>query len=225
MLDTEGNVVYSAFKGVDLGTNLFEGPYRLSNLSEAYRTAMDRNIVGDVVHRRLRRLQPEPRQSRRVGGDPHRRRRRGHRRARDRAADRPDQRRHDRRWRVGGERARQDGRDLHRRRGPRHAVDLAAAAGGSRRIRGGCGRRRSPAGRCRTERAERQHAPAADDRGRGRDAGARRRGRHAARARLSRARQPHRVRAAQRRRTELGDRLAGDLGRGAGRRSRTSPAT
>ena len=32
MLDTEGNVVYSAFKGVDLGTNLFDGPYRLSNL-------------------------------------------------------------------------------------------------------------------------------------------------------------------------------------------------
>ena len=49
MIDTEGNVVYSAFKGVDLGTNLFDGPYRLSNLSEAYRTAMDRNIVGDVV--------------------------------------------------------------------------------------------------------------------------------------------------------------------------------
>ncbi len=49
MLDTEGNVVYSAFKGVDLGTNLFDGPYRLSNLSEAYTTAMDRNIVGDVV--------------------------------------------------------------------------------------------------------------------------------------------------------------------------------
>ena len=31
--------------------------------------------------------------------------------------DRPDQRRHDRRRRVGGERARQDGRDLHRGRG------------------------------------------------------------------------------------------------------------
>ena len=49
MLDTEGNVVYSAYKGVDLGTNLFDGPYRLSNLSEAYTPAMDRNIVGDVV--------------------------------------------------------------------------------------------------------------------------------------------------------------------------------
>lgn len=49
MLDTEGNVVYTAFKGVDLGTNLFDGPYRLSNLAGAYREAMDRNIVGDVV--------------------------------------------------------------------------------------------------------------------------------------------------------------------------------
>jgi class 3 adenylate cyclase len=49
MLDTDGNVVYSAYKGVDLGTNLFDGPYRLSNLAAAYREAMDRNIVGDVV--------------------------------------------------------------------------------------------------------------------------------------------------------------------------------
>lgn len=49
MLDTQGNVVYSAYKGVDLGTNLFTGPYHLSNLSKAYTTAMDQNIVGDVV--------------------------------------------------------------------------------------------------------------------------------------------------------------------------------
>lgn len=49
MLDTQGNVIYTAYKGVDLGTNLFDGPYRLSNLAEAYRQAMDRNIVDDVV--------------------------------------------------------------------------------------------------------------------------------------------------------------------------------
>ena len=49
MLDTEGNVVYTAFKGVDLGTNLFDGPYRLSNLAVAYREVMDRNIIDDVV--------------------------------------------------------------------------------------------------------------------------------------------------------------------------------
>ncbi|GAB3603787.1 adenylate/guanylate cyclase domain-containing protein [Microbacterium aureliae] len=49
MIDTRGNVVYTAFKGVDLGTDLFEGPYRLSNLAEAYRQVMGGNIVGEVV--------------------------------------------------------------------------------------------------------------------------------------------------------------------------------
>lgn len=49
MLDTRGNVVYSAFKGVDLGTNLFEGPYRLTNLADAYRESMATNLVGNVV--------------------------------------------------------------------------------------------------------------------------------------------------------------------------------
>ncbi|WP_243075641.1 adenylate/guanylate cyclase domain-containing protein [Microbacterium sp. SS28] len=49
MLDTQGNIVYTAFKGVDLGANLLEGPYRLSNLAAAYREVMSRNIVGDVV--------------------------------------------------------------------------------------------------------------------------------------------------------------------------------
>ena len=49
MIDTSGHVVYSAFKGVDLGANLLDGPYQLSNLAEAYRQAMSTNIVGDVV--------------------------------------------------------------------------------------------------------------------------------------------------------------------------------
>lgn len=49
MLDTRGNVVYTAFKGVDLGTNLLDGPYRLSNIADAYREVMSRNIVGEVV--------------------------------------------------------------------------------------------------------------------------------------------------------------------------------
>ena len=49
MLDTQGNVVYTAFKGVDLGANLLDGPYRLSNLADAYREVMSRNIVGEVV--------------------------------------------------------------------------------------------------------------------------------------------------------------------------------
>ncbi|BDV29747.1 adenylate/guanylate cyclase domain-containing protein [Microbacterium terricola] len=49
MLDTDGNVIYTAYKGVDLGTNLLDGPYRMSNLATAYRDTMSRNIVGDVV--------------------------------------------------------------------------------------------------------------------------------------------------------------------------------
>ena len=49
MLDTQGNVVYTAFKGVDLGANLLDGPYRLSNLADAYRQVMSHNIVGEVV--------------------------------------------------------------------------------------------------------------------------------------------------------------------------------
>ncbi|MGC5172926.1 adenylate/guanylate cyclase domain-containing protein [Microbacterium sp. DT81.1] len=49
MLDTEGNVIYTAFKGVDLGTNLFDGPYRLTNLADAYREVMSANLVGNVV--------------------------------------------------------------------------------------------------------------------------------------------------------------------------------
>lgn len=49
MIDTRGRVVYTAFKGVDLGTDLLEGPYRLSNLAAAYRTAVDRNIATEVV--------------------------------------------------------------------------------------------------------------------------------------------------------------------------------
>ena len=49
MIDTEGNVVYSAFKGVDLGADLLDGPYQLSNLADAFRQAMSANIVGEVV--------------------------------------------------------------------------------------------------------------------------------------------------------------------------------
>ena len=36
LLDTRGNVVYSAYKGVDLGTNIFTGPFKGSNLTTAY---------------------------------------------------------------------------------------------------------------------------------------------------------------------------------------------
>ena len=79
MIDTQGNVVYSAFKGVDLGTNLLDGPYRLSNLVGGVPRVDEPQHRRRGRARRLRRVQPEPGQSRRLGGDPDRRRR--HRRS------------------------------------------------------------------------------------------------------------------------------------------------
>lgn len=49
LIDTTGNVVYSAYKGVDLGTNLLEGPYAYSNLAATYREVMGRNILAEVA--------------------------------------------------------------------------------------------------------------------------------------------------------------------------------
>jgi class 3 adenylate cyclase len=48
LLDTSGNVVYTAYKGVDLGTNLLTGPYREGELREAYQHAMASNAVDYV---------------------------------------------------------------------------------------------------------------------------------------------------------------------------------
>ena len=49
LLDTAGNVIYTANKGVDLGTNILTGPYRESNLREAYQKAMASNTVDYVA--------------------------------------------------------------------------------------------------------------------------------------------------------------------------------
>lgn len=49
LLDANGNVVYTAFKGVDLGTNIVTGPYRFSNLAVAYSDAMNGNVLDTVV--------------------------------------------------------------------------------------------------------------------------------------------------------------------------------
>src|SRR6185312_14556121 len=43
LLDTRGNVVYSAYKDVDLGTNILTGPYNTSKLRGAYEKAMASN--------------------------------------------------------------------------------------------------------------------------------------------------------------------------------------
>ena len=74
MIDTEGNVVYSAFKGVDLGTNLLRRPVpAVEPRRRVSRGDGASNIVGDVVLADFAALQPEPRQSRRLGRDPDRR--------------------------------------------------------------------------------------------------------------------------------------------------------
>ncbi|GAY16816.1 adenylate/guanylate cyclase domain-containing protein [Mycobacterium sp. shizuoka-1] len=48
LLDGRGNVVYSAYKGVDLGTNIVNGPYAGSKLHAAYLKAMSANTVDYV---------------------------------------------------------------------------------------------------------------------------------------------------------------------------------
>lgn len=49
LLDTRGNVVYSAYKSVDLGTNVFTGPYRDGALTNAYQKALDSTVVDYVA--------------------------------------------------------------------------------------------------------------------------------------------------------------------------------
>lgn len=48
LLDLDGNVVYTVNKGPDLGTNVFTGPYRETNLREAYQKALRANDVDFV---------------------------------------------------------------------------------------------------------------------------------------------------------------------------------
>jgi class 3 adenylate cyclase len=48
LIDGRGNVVYSAYKDVDLGTNIIDGPYAGSKLHQAYLKAMSSNAVDYV---------------------------------------------------------------------------------------------------------------------------------------------------------------------------------
>jgi class 3 adenylate cyclase len=48
LLDTRGNVVYTAYKGVDLGTNVFSGPFKGGEIATAYKEALDSNAVDYV---------------------------------------------------------------------------------------------------------------------------------------------------------------------------------
>ena len=49
ILDTSGNVVYSAYKGVDLGTNLDDGPYKGTVLADGYQQMMQATSVDDTL--------------------------------------------------------------------------------------------------------------------------------------------------------------------------------
>ncbi len=48
LLDTNGNVVYSAYKGIDLGANLDSGPLHRTNLAAAYAKALTGNVADTV---------------------------------------------------------------------------------------------------------------------------------------------------------------------------------
>ncbi len=49
LMDTNGNVVYSAYAGADLGTNVEDGPYRDSNLATGYQDALQLTSSDDIV--------------------------------------------------------------------------------------------------------------------------------------------------------------------------------
>ena len=58
LLDTEGNVVYSAYSGVDLGTNVLTGPYASSALSTGYQDALRSNLADVAITTDFDRYQP-----------------------------------------------------------------------------------------------------------------------------------------------------------------------
>jgi class 3 adenylate cyclase len=49
LIDASGTVVYTANKGVDLGTDLLTGPFRFSSLSTAFSSALASSVVDTVV--------------------------------------------------------------------------------------------------------------------------------------------------------------------------------
>lgn len=48
MMNLDGDVVYSAYKGVDLGTNVLDGPFKDSAMAQAYRDVIATNSVSAV---------------------------------------------------------------------------------------------------------------------------------------------------------------------------------
>lgn len=49
LLNLDGDVVFSAYKGIDLGTNVNSGPFRDTRFADAYREALATNSVATVV--------------------------------------------------------------------------------------------------------------------------------------------------------------------------------
>ena len=49
LIDPQGNIIYSAFKEVDFGTNLREGPFAKTNLAEAFKLAVKRERGGVIL--------------------------------------------------------------------------------------------------------------------------------------------------------------------------------
>jgi class 3 adenylate cyclase len=59
LLDTQGNVVYTTSKGPDLGTNILTGPYRESELREAYKKSLGANAIDAVEITDFQPYQPQ----------------------------------------------------------------------------------------------------------------------------------------------------------------------
>lgn len=58
LIDPDGNVVYTAYKGVDLGANILEAPYNTTELAGAYRAAMRATTVDEVIFTDFERYAP-----------------------------------------------------------------------------------------------------------------------------------------------------------------------
>jgi hypothetical protein len=58
LIDPDGNVVYTAYDAADLGTNIVDGPYSRSLLSDAFKDAISSNAVDFVTTTDLERYQP-----------------------------------------------------------------------------------------------------------------------------------------------------------------------
>lgn len=58
LIDGDGNVVYSAYKGIDLGTNIVSGQYRFTNLARAYLDTVRTNVLEGVTFTDLEEYPP-----------------------------------------------------------------------------------------------------------------------------------------------------------------------